>query len=177
MCSIHTHEWYQFLFQILLEIKLLSRDSPTTVSVMNRNNLMDSSRTPKSQQADITAMEPCDALSAVRMLIHSLSRSLTGIRRICRSSLMVKAYMLSNVVEQGSGTGAVVFDMKGQLNIHQTIDLPALKQFIWDNHDDRDEEVNGLMNCRRVDTPATLSDYLSKNDFPTAGQHVEYKYL
>ena len=60
--------------------------------------------------------------------------------------------------------GLVSFDVKGQLNIHQTIDLPALKQFIWDNHDVRDEEVDGLMNCssRWVDTPATLSDYVSK---------------
>ena len=53
----------------------------------------------------------------------------------------------------------VVFDMKGQLNIHQTIGLPAL----------RDEGVNGPMNCyfRWVDTLATLSDKpIEGNDFP-----------
>ena len=51
---------------------------------------------------------------------------------------MVEAHMLSNVVEQGLRTGAVVFDTKGQFNIHQTIDLSAMKQLTWDNHDDRD---------------------------------------
>ena len=72
--------------------------------------------------------------------------------------------MLSNVVEQGLRTGAVVFDTKGQLNIHQTIDLSALKQLIWDNHDDCDEEVGGLKSysSRWADTSATLSDCLSK---------------
>ena len=104
-------------------------------------------RNSKSQQAGITAL---------LMLIHPLSWSLTGIRTVCRSSPMVEAYILSNVFEQGLRTGAVVFDMKGQLNIHQTIDLPALKQLIWDNHDDCDEEVDGsksYYSCR-VDTSA-----------------------
>ena len=78
---------------------------------------------------------------------------------------MIEAYIQSNVVEQELQTGAVVFDMKGQLNIHQTIGLPALKQFIWDDHDVHDEKVNGPMNfySRWLDTPATLSDSLSKN--------------
>ena len=77
---------------------------------------------------------------------------------------MVEAYILSNVVEQGSRTGAIVFDMKGQLNIHQTIALSALKQFIWDNHDDCDEEVVGSKSSysRWIDTSAMLSDCLSK---------------
>ena len=43
---------------------------------------------------------------------------------------MVEAYILSNVVEQGLRTEAVVFDMKGQLIVHRTIDLSALKQLI-----------------------------------------------
>ena len=77
---------------------------------------------------------------------------------------MVEAYMLSNVFEQGLRTGAVVFDMKGQLNVHETIDLSALKQLIWDNHDDCVEEVDGSKSCcsRWVDTYATLPDWLSK---------------
>ena len=121
---------------------------------------MQSSRTPESQQADITGLAPDDALNDVKMLVRLLSRSLTGTRRMCRNSLMIEAYILSDVVEQGLQTGAVVSDMKGQLNIHQTIGLPALKQFTWDNHDARDEEVNEPMNCysRWVDTHATLSD-------------------
>ena len=125
---------------------------------------MQSSRTPESQQAGITALALGDALTAVRMLVRPLSWSLTGTRSICRSSPMIEAYILSNVVEQELQTWAVVFDMKRQFNVHQTIDLPTLKQFIWDNHDVRDEELNGLMNCYSlwVDTPATLSDYLSK---------------
>ena len=73
ICSIRLHEQYQFLFQIILEIKRLSRDSATTVSVMNKNNLMESSGTLESQQANITALEPGDALDAVSMLIHLLS--------------------------------------------------------------------------------------------------------
>ena len=145
---------------------------------MNRNNL-ESSRTLESQQAIITALEPGDALNAVRMLIHFLCWSLTETRRICRSSLMIEACILSNVVDQGLRTRAVVCDMKGQLNIHQTNDLPAFKQFNWDNHNCRDEEADGVMSCyfRWVDTSATLSDKLSKNDFPMAGQHVEHEYL
>ena len=97
----------------------------------------------KSQPADISALEPGGALNAVRMLIRPLTWMLTGIRRVCRSSLMVEAHVLSNVVEQGLRTGAAVFDMKGQLNIHQTIDLSALKRLMWDNHNDGDEEVDG----------------------------------
>ena len=77
---------------------------------------------------------------------------------------MIEVYILSNVVEQGLQTRAVVFDMKGQFDIHQTIGLTALKQFILDNHDVRDEEVNGPTNCYSPwdETPATLSDYLSE---------------
>ena len=125
---------------------------------------MESSRTLESQQAGITALELGDALNAVRMLIHDLNWSLTRIRRVCRSSLMIEAYILYNVVDQGLRTRAVVFEMRGQLIIHQTIDLPALKQFIWDNRDDCDEEADGLKNCYScwVDTPVTLSDYLPK---------------
>ena len=54
--------------------------------------------------------------------------------------------------------------MKGQPNIHQTIGLLALKKFIWDNQDVRDDGVCGPMNCysRWVNTPGTLSDYLWK---------------
>ena len=117
----------------------------------------------KSQQAGITALAPCDALNAVRMLIHPPSWSLTGIRRVCYGSLMVDAYILSNFVEQGLRTGAVVLDMRGQLNVHQTIDLSALKQIIWDNHDDCDEEVDGTKSCYclRGDTSATLPDCFS----------------
>ena len=87
--------------------------------------------------------------------------------------------MLSGVVEQGLQTRAVVYE-KGQLNIHQTIGLPALEQFTWDNHDVRDEEVNGLTNCyaRWVDTPATLSDNPSKKmTSQTDRPHVEHKDL
>ena len=65
---------------------------------------MESSRTPESQKADITALEPGDALNAVRMLIRHLSWSLTGIGRICCVSLTIGAYILSNFVEQGLRT-------------------------------------------------------------------------
>ena len=77
---------------------------------------------------------------------------------------MIEACKLSNVVEQELQTGAVVLDKQGQLNIHQTIGVSVLKQFTWENHDVRDEGVNGPMNCHSgwVDTFATLSDYLSK---------------
>ena len=111
---------------------------------------MESSRTPESQQASIKAPAPGDALNGVRMLVRPLSWSFTGTRRICRCSLMFEAYILSNIVEQGLQTRAVVFD--------------ALKQFTWDNRDVRDEEVNGPMTCCSpwVDTPGTLSDYPSK---------------
>ena len=67
---------------------------------------------------------------------------------------MIEVYCLSNVVEQELRTWAVVFDMTGRLKIHHTSGLPTLKQFSWDNHDVRDEGVNGPMNCysRWVDT-------------------------
>ena len=44
------------------------------------------------------------------------------------------------------------------------IDLSALKQLIWDNRDDCDEEVNGSKEDypRWIDTSATLSDCFSK---------------
>ena len=104
-------------------------------------------------------LEPGDALNAARMLIHPLSWSFTGITRICCSFQVIEAYMLSNVVEHGLRIWAVVFNMKGQLNTDQTIDLSALKQLIWDNHDGLDEEPGGSMSCyfRWVDTSATLS--------------------
>ena len=92
------------------------------------NNLTKSPRTLQSQQADITAREPDDALNAVRMPIRPLSWSLTGITRVCRNSPMAEIYMLSNVVEQGLQTGAVVFDVKGQPNVHPMHDLSDLKQ-------------------------------------------------
>ena len=77
---------------------------------------------------------------------------------------MVEAYALSNAVDHRSRTRAVVADTKGQVNIHQTSDMSALKQLIWDNHDDRDEEVDGSKSyySRWVDTSATLSYCLSK---------------
>ena len=126
---------------------------------------MQPSRTQESQQAGTTALSLGDALNAVRMLVRPLSWSLTGTRRNCRSSPTIEAYILSHVVAQELQTRAVVFDMKGQFDIHQTIGLTAVKQFIWDNHDDCDEEVGGLKSCdsRWVDTLATLSDYRSKN--------------
>ena len=42
---------------------------------------------------------------------------------------MMEVYILSNVVEQGLRTGDVVFDMKGQFDIHHTISLTVLKHF------------------------------------------------
>ena len=77
---------------------------------------------------------------------------------------MIEDHVLSNVVEQGLRTWAVFFDMKGQRNIHQTIDLPALVQFIWNIRGGRDEEADGSMICyiRWSDTSATLSDHPSK---------------
>ena len=72
--GIRFYEQHHFLFQILLEIGRLSRDSATTVSVMKRNSSMQSSRTLKSQQADITALTRADALNAVRMLVRPLRR-------------------------------------------------------------------------------------------------------
>ena len=73
---------------------------------------------------------------------------------------MFDAYILSNVVQQRLRTRAVVADMKGQLTIHQTIGLSALKQLTWDNHDDCDEEVDGPKSyyCRWVDTSVTSTD-------------------
>ena len=50
---------------------------------------------------------------------------------------------MSNVAEQELQIGAVVFDMQGQLNIHQTIGLPVLKHFLLDNHDVRDKKSIG----------------------------------
>ena len=151
--GIRFNEQYQFLFQILLGIRWLSRDSATTASDTNRNNSMQSPRTLKSQQVFFTALALGDSFNAVKMLVRLLTWSLTGTRRIFRSSPMNEAYMLSDVVEQGLRTRAVVFDMKGQLNIHQTIGLPALTQFSWDNYDVRELLSLGL---------ATTSEYLSK---------------
>ena len=50
---------------------------------------------------------------------HPLSWSSTRIRRDCRSILMAEAYALSNAVEHGLRTRAVIVDMKGQLNMRQ----------------------------------------------------------
>ena len=61
---------------------------------------------------------------------------------------MVEAYMLSNVVDQGLRTRAVFFDMKGQLNICQTIDLSALKQLFLGQA----TVLNGLTRMRRCQT-------------------------
>ena len=49
-------------------------------------------------------------------------------------------------------------------NKRLAIDLSALKQLIWDNRDDCDEEVDGSKGnyLRRVDTSAMLSDCLTK---------------
>ena len=114
---------------------------------MNKDNSKESPRTLETEQVDVTAIKPDDALNAVKMLVRSLSWSLTGTKRICRSSPILGAYILCNVVEQRLQTRAVVFDMTRQFDIHQTIGLTALKQVIWDNLDVRDEEVNGPMNC------------------------------
>ena len=86
---------------------------------------------------------------------------------------MTEAYALSNAVEHGFRTRATIVGMRGQLNIRQweetasaamghvtakvslhiwskqvdnkrlAIDLSALKQLIWENRDDCDEEVDG----------------------------------
>ena len=42
------------------------------------------------------------------------------------------------------------------------IDLSALKQFIWDNRGDRDEEVDGSKGIRWIDTSAMPLDCLTK---------------
>ena len=49
-------------------------------------------------------------------------------------------------------------------NKRLTIDLSALKQLIWDNRDDCDEEVDGSKgdSPRWIDTSAMLSDCLTK---------------
>ena len=49
-------------------------------------------------------------------------------------------------------------------NKRLVIDLSALKQLIWDNRDDCDEEVDGSKGdyFRCIDTSAMLSDYLTK---------------
>ena len=56
---------------------------------------------------------------------------------------MAEAYALSDAIERGLRTRPAVADTKGQLNIRQTIDLSTLKQIIWNNHDDCDEEADG----------------------------------
>ena len=86
---------------------VFARFSDDSICV-NRNISMQSSRTPESQQADIAALAPGDALNAVRMLVRPLSWSLSGLK-------------------------LTYFDMKVQLNIHQTTGLPALKRFIWND--------------------------------------------
>ena len=73
----------------------------------------------KPQQACITALAPSNVLNAEKMLIDPLSWSSTRIRRVCRSALMTEAYALSNAVEHGLRTRAVIVDMRGQLIIRQ----------------------------------------------------------
>ena len=71
----------------------------------------------KSQQACITALALGNALNAEKMLIHPLSWSSTSIRRVCRNTLMSEAYALSNAVEHGLRTRAIIVDMRGRLKI------------------------------------------------------------
>ena len=53
--------------------------------------------------------------------------------------------------------------MKVSLQQTLAIDLSALKQLIWDNRDDCDEEVDGSQDYPRwIDTSAMLSDCLTK---------------
>ena len=73
----------------------------------------------RSQQACITALAPGDALNAEKMLIHPHSWSPTRITRVYRSTLLTEAYALSNAVEKGLRTRAIIVDMRGQLNIGQ----------------------------------------------------------
>ena len=98
---------YSSLRAISILISDSSRDKVVTARFCddsrcheNRNNSKESTRTQETQQVDITALKLGDALNAVRMLVRSLSWSLTGSRRIRRSSLMIGAHKLSNVVEQ-----------------------------------------------------------------------------
>ena len=48
-----------------------------------------------------------------------------------------------------------------RLSIDLSIDLSSLKQLIWDNRDDCDEEVDGD-EPQRIQTSSMLSDYLTK---------------
>ena len=73
----------------------------------------------KSQLACITALALDNALNAEKMLIHPLSWSWTRVRRVCRGALMAEAYALSNAVEHGLRTRAIIVDMRGRLNIGQ----------------------------------------------------------
>ena len=73
----------------------------------------------KSQQACITALAPGNVLNAEKMLIHHFSWSSTRIRRVCRSTLVAEAYALSNPVEHGLRTRAIIADMRGRLNIRE----------------------------------------------------------
>ena len=177
----------------------------------------------KSQEACITAQALGNALNAEKMLIHPLSWGSTRNRRVCRSTLMVEAHALSYAVGHGLRTRATIVDMRGQLNTRQweekasaamghvwfadltntkqvdnkrlAIDLSALKQLIWENRDDCDEEVDGSKGdyLRWIDTSAMLSDssttvfsHLSSHRVapictlhtqPTAAQvHLEFGY-
>ena len=154
----------------------------------------------KSQQACITTLALGNALNAERMLVHPLSWSSTRIRRACRITLMAEAHALSNAVEHGLRTRAVIVDLEGQLNIRQweetasaamghvwfavkvsllmwclpipkqvdnkrlAIHLSALKQLVWDNLDDCDENFDGSKGdyLSWIDTSAMLSDCLTK---------------
>ena len=134
------------------------RDKVIIVRVSDASSCQEQEQLSESQQADTTALEPGDTWSAVRMLIHTLNWSLARTRRT------VEAFSLPNVIERGLRIAAVVFDMKGQPDGHWTIDLPALRQFIWAIHVDRDKVVDGLWSCcsRRVETSVTMPDYLPK---------------
>ena len=90
------------------------------------------------------------------MLIHLENWSLTGQKNL----------------SQFWDCGLELFSLTGK---DHSIFIRRLKQSIWNIHDGRDEEVDGLMSCssRRVDTLAKLPDYLSKNDFPMVGRRAQ----
>ena len=64
------------------------------------------------------------------MVVRLVSWSLTGTRRICRSSLMIEANILSNVVEQELQTRAVVFDKKKKTAQYSSGNRPASPEAI-----------------------------------------------
>ena len=134
-------------YSYLREVSILNSKSSWDTVVITR--FSDDTICYEQEQLEGVTQNPRNrnALNVVRMHVRPLSWSLTGGRRICRSRLMIEAYKLSKVVEQELQTGATIFDIRGQLNIHQTIGLPVLKQFIRDNQDVCDEGINGPVNC------------------------------